>query len=292
MENLNKGTGILAMALTAFLWSIAGLFIKVIDWNPIAIAGMRSLIASMLITLYLQHPRFNFSFPQIAASLANAATMLLFVSANKTTTAANAILLQYFAPILTAFIGYILLKERIRTEYFVALPLVVIGMVIMFSQELGGGRPLGNILAILSAFTFSFYFVFMRMQKDSSPLESNLLSHWITAGFCIIVSLFLPAPHATLKSIGVIMVLGIVQIGLSAILFSIAIKRISAVQASLIAVIEPVFNPLWVFLVTGEAVGIRTLIGGAVIILAVTIASAISTHRMDETVFSRPDGRS
>lgn len=275
------------MAATAFLWSIAGLFIKVIEWNPIAIAGIRSFIASILIFFYLKHPRIHLSFPQIAAAIANAATMLLFVSANKTTTAANAILLQYFAPVLTVFIGAILLKERARMEHFVALALVAAGMFIMFFDKLGGGKLFGNFLAILSAVTFSFYFVFMRMQKDGSPLESILLSHWLTAGICILISFLLPPPQVTLKSLAAIAVLGIVQIGISAILFSIAIKRISAVQASLIAVIEPVFNPVWVFLVIGETPGISAIIGGGIIVLSVTIASIINAHRKEAVAGSR-----
>jgi drug/metabolite transporter (DMT)-like permease len=278
MEKSNKSAGILAMAATAFLWSIAGLFIKVIDWNPIAIAGMRSVIASIVIFVYLKRPEFNFSFPQIAASIAHAATMLLFVAANKTTTAANAILLQYSAPVLTAFIGALLLKERPRVEHFAALPLVTAGMIIMFFNELGGGNLLGNVLALMSAITLSFYFVFMRMQKDGSPLESILLSHWLTAIICIIISFFLPFPQITLKSLAAIAVLGIVQLGLSAILFSIAIKSVSAISANLIAVIEPVFNPLWVFIAIGEAPGVNALIGGGIILLAVTIASVISAR--------------
>jgi len=284
MENLNKGAGVLAIATAAFLWSIGGLFIKVIDWNPIAIAGMRSLIASIVIFIYLKHPRINFSFPQIAAAVANSVTMLLFVSANKTTTAANAILLQYLAPIFTAFIGAILLKERIYKEHFVALPLVTGSMLIMFFDELNGGRLFGNVLALMSAVTFSFSFVFMRMQKDGSPLESMLLAHWLTAAVCIIISSLLPLPHITLKSIASIAVLGVIQIGVSAILFSIAIKRVSAVQANLIAVIEPVFNPVWVFLVIGENPGINTLIGGVIIILAVTMASIINASRREEAL--------
>jgi drug/metabolite transporter (DMT)-like permease len=282
MENLNKSAGILAMAATAFLWSIAGLFIKVIDWNPIAIAGMRSFIASIVIFIYLKKPKIHLSFPQVAASVANAATMLLFVSANKTTTAANAILLQYFAPVLTVFIGAVLLKERTRMEHFAALPLVTAGMIVMFFDKLSGGRVFGNVLAIMSAITFSFYFVFMRMQKDGSPLESILLSHWLTAGICMVISLFLPVPHVTSISLAAIAVLGIVQIGLSAILFSVAIKRVSAVQANLIAVIEPVFNPVWVFFAIGEAPGTHALIGGGIIVLAVTIASIISARRREE----------
>jgi len=281
MENPNKSVGILAMAATAILWSIAGLFIKIIDWNPFAIAGVRSLIASIIIFLYLRHPRIHLSFPQIAASIANAATMLLFVSANKTTTAANAILLQYCAPVLTVFVSAIFLKERTRVEHFAAFPIVVAGMIFMFFDELSGGKLFGNVLAIMSAITFSFYFVFMRMQKDGSPLESILMSHWLTAGICIIISLFLPVPHVTLKSLVAITVLGVVQIGLSAILFSIAIKRVSAVQANLIAVIEPVFNPVWVFFAIGEAPGIHALIGGGIIVLAVTIASIITARRRE-----------
>ncbi len=277
----NKTAGILAMAATAFLWSLAGLFIKLIDWNPVAIAGMRSLIASIVILIYLKRPRIHLSFPQIAASIANAATMLLFVSANKTTTAANAILLQYIAPVLTAFIGVGLLKERMYAEHFAAFPLVMFGMVVMLFDELGGGKWFGNVLAIMSAITFSFYFVFMRMQKDGSPLESILLSHWLTAGISIIISLFLPMPHVTCKSLAAIAVLGIVQVGLSAILFSVAIKRVSAVSANLIAVIEPVFNPVWVFFAIGETPGTHALIGGAMIVLAVTTASLINTNRRE-----------
>jgi len=286
MDNLSKSAGIFAMAGTAFLWSIAGLFIKVIDWNPIAIAGSRSLIASAVIFLYLRHPKIHLSFAQVAAAVANAATMLLFVSANKTTTATNAIVLQYFAPVSTVFISALLLKERARVEHIVALPLVAAGMILMFLDELGGGRLLGNVLAFMSAITFSFYFVFMRMQKDGSPLESILLSHWLTAGICIVLSFFFPWPHITARALAAIAVLGIVQIGLSAILLSIAIKRVSAVQANLIAVIEPVFNPVWVFLAIGEAPGTNALIGGAIIIFAVTVTSIISARRREEAASS------
>jgi drug/metabolite transporter (DMT)-like permease len=271
--------GILAMAATALLWSIAGLFIKVIDWHPLTIAGFRSLIAALVILLYLKRPRFHLSFPQVAAALANAATMLLFVSANKTTTSANAILLQYIGPVLTAFIGAILLKERVRPEHWIAFPLVAAGMIVMFQDKLGGGTTLGNWLAVLSAVTFSFYFVFMRMQKDGSPLESILLSHGLVAAIGIISSIFLPLPSFSLKAVTAVVVLGIFQVGVSAILFAAAIKRISAVSANLIAVIEPVFNPVWVFLALGEAPGPKAIIGGAVIVAAVTGASVMGARR-------------
>lgn len=279
MNNRQMLTGVFAMATTAFLWSLAGLFIKVIDWNPIAIAGLRSFIASFVILIYLKKPVFHLSFIQIAAAVANAVTMLLFVLANKTTTAANAILLQYMAPVFTAFIGAALLKEHTRIEHWIAFIIVTAGMIIMFLEKLEGGALLGNIFAITSAVTFSLFFVFMRMQKEGSPFESILLSHWITAGVCLVISIFLPLPDFSLKSVGAIMTLGIIQIGIPSILFVVAIKRITAVSANLIAVIEPVFNPVWVFIVLKEYPGINTIIGGIMIICAVTGVSIISSRR-------------
>ena len=186
MGQNDKIVGVLMMAATASLWSMAGLFIKVIDWNPFAIAGVRSFIASLVILAFLRKPKIHWSFPQVAAAVANAVTMLLFVVANKTTTAANAILLQYMAPVFTAFIGAALLKEKTRIEHWVSIFFVAVGMTIMFANKLDGGQLFGDAIALTSAVTFSLYIVFMRMQKEGSPLESNLLSQWIAAGVCLI----------------------------------------------------------------------------------------------------------
>jgi drug/metabolite transporter (DMT)-like permease len=271
--------GIWSMVATAFLWSIAGLFIKVIDWHPFAIAGMRSLVSSLVVLAWLKRPRLHWSPAQVGAALAQTATMLLFVAANKTTTAANAILLQYIGPVFTAIIGSWLLKERARWEHWLAFVFVAGGMVLLFMDKIGGGRLLGNVLGLLSGLTFSFCYVFLRMQKDGSPLESMLLAHWFTAAIGLAVTLFLPLPVFTWKAAGAIAMLGLFQVGVAAILFSYAIRRVSAVTANLIAVIEPVFNPVWVFLALGEAPGIHAIIGGMIIIAAVTGASIISAKR-------------
>jgi drug/metabolite transporter (DMT)-like permease len=271
--------GGLAMVATAFLWSIAGLFIKVIDWNPFAIAAARSLVSSLVVLAWLRRPRIHWSPAQVGAALAQTATMLLFVAANKTTTAANAILLQYIGPVFTAIIGAWMLKERARWEHWLAFVFVAGGMVLLFMDKIGGGRLLGNVLALCSGLTFSFCYVLLRMQKDASPLESMLLAHWFTAAIGLAVALFLPCPVFTWKAVGAIAMLGIFQVGLAAILFAAAIKRITAVTANLIAVIEPVFNPVWVFLALGERPGINAIIGGAIIIAAVTGASIVSARR-------------
>jgi drug/metabolite transporter (DMT)-like permease len=116
----------------------------------------------------------------------------------------------------------------------------------------------------------------MRKQKDGSPLESLLLSNWIAAAIGLGISFFLPLPVFTLPAVGAIAALGIFQLGFASVLFSYGIKRISAINANLITVIEPVFNPVWVLIIIGEVPTINTIIGGGIIIAAVTGASIIS----------------
>ncbi len=278
-QQKDRGLGALALAGTSFLWSLAGLLIKLVDWNPFAIACGRSVVAAVFLLLWIRKPKFTFSFPQLGAAVASAATMVLFIYANKATTAANAILLQYGSPIYTAVLGAFLLKEKPRAEHWVAFAMVAGGMALFFMGDIGGGSLPGNIAAVASGLTFAAYFVFMRMQKDGSPLESNLLAHAITAVIGFVVALFMPAPQFNLKAAAAIGALGVFQIGLAAVLLSWGIKRVNAIQGSIITGLEPVFNPLWVFLALGEKPSPNALAGGAVIIAAVVGSSIVTARR-------------
>lgn len=256
----------LLLFVTAVLWSWGGVLIKSITWHPLAIAGTRSAIASLVILLYLKKPKINWSWPQIGGALAYAGTVILFVTATKLTTAANAILLQYSAPIYVAFLGRWLLKEEVSKEDWWAVTAVLGGMVLFFFDQLQWGDLLGNLIAILSGWTFAFLTVFMRMQKDSSPLESVFLGNIFAAliGLPFVLQQ-LPTPGVWVN----LTLLGTVQLGLSYILYSIAIKGVTALEASLIPVIEPILNPLWVFLAIGEIPGNWALVGSAIILVSI-----------------------
>jgi drug/metabolite transporter (DMT)-like permease len=258
---------------------VAGLFIKILEWNPFLIAGLRSLIAFFFLLAIIRTVRLTWSWPLLGAALANAATMLLFVAANKTTTAANAILLQYLAPVFTAILAVMILKERIRREQLIALTLTPVGMILLFMDRLSSGQLFGNLLALGSAFAFALMFIFTRMQKEGDPLQSLMAAHAVTAVIALSVAVFLPVPQFTPAAIGSILVLGVLQIGLASVFFSYGIKRVTAVTANLIALIEPVFNPVWVFLVLGEAPSTTAVLGGTLIIGSVTAASLISGWR-------------
>ena len=268
----------LALVGCAALWSTSGIFIKSIAWNPLAIAGLRSLIGGIVILVYLRRPLFTFSFPQIAAAVANSVTMMMFVSATKLTTAANAILLQYSAPIFVAVLGWAILKEKPRWEHWTGLVLIVAGIGIFFLDEVSPGNRLGNLIAVASGLTFAFYPIFMRMQKDGSPAESILLSHLLT--FLVSIPFLFTAPEKFgLPGLGALLFLGVFQIGFSSLLFSHGIKHVPAVQTMLIAGLEPVLNPIWVFLFIGETPSRNALIGGLLIVVAVTFSSVVTTRR-------------
>ena len=268
-----RGRAIAAVAACALLWSTGGLFIKIVSWNPFALAGVRSLIGGLVILVYLRRPRFTWSLAQVAGAVGYAACMICFVAATKLTTAANAILLQYTAPLYAAVLGWVFLGEKASWVDWAAIAVVLGGMALFFMDKLSIGGMQGNLLALASGVFFACAMVAFRAQKGGSPLESILLSHGIT----VLISIpFLWRGAPSLVGWGALAFLGIFQIGLSSIFLSYGVKHVTALQTLLTSVLEPIFNPVWVFLVIGETPGPRALAGGAIILAAVTARSVIS----------------
>lgn len=274
-----KKRALIYLVLTAILWSMGGLLIKSVNAHPLAIAGIRSAIASVMILLYIKKPKFTWSFAQIAAAVAYTLTVILFVSANKFTTAANAILIQYSAPLYVALFSSWLLKEKPKAIDWTTIFVVLGGMVLFFLDGLDTRGLLGNIFAAISGLTFGLLAVFMRMQKDGSPIESILLGNIITA---VIGIPFLFSAMPDSKGWLCLGVLGVVQLGLPYILYSFAIKHATALEASLIPVIEPILNPVWVFLMIGEKPTPLSIAGGAIVVIAVTVRCIIASRPIKE----------
>lgn len=264
---------LLLLVVTAILWSLGGLLIKSVDANPLAIAGTRSAIAAVMLLLVLRKPKFTWSFAQIGAALAYAATTILFVTATKTTTAANAIFLQSTAPIYVTLLSAWLLKEKIKLLDWITVFIVMGGMVLFFLDNLSTAGILGNVVAAGSGISFAFFAIFMRMQKDGSPLESILLGNILTAAIGLpFLSRSVPNAYGWVC----LVILGVVQLGIPYILFSKAIKHVTALEAILISVIEPLLNPIWVFLMLGEAPGPLALIGGPIVLVAITVRCVLA----------------
>lgn len=247
--------------------------IKFIEWHPIAIAGGRSIIAALIMWVYVKKPKFTWSNIQIMGAVAYAFTVILFVIANKLTTAANTILLQYTGPIYVALFSYWFLKEKITSIDWITILTVILGMTLFFIEKLSPDGILGNFIAILAGIAFAWLALCLRKQKDGSPLESLILGNILTAiiGLPFIIDSGIPSQQSMIA----LFVLGIFQLGIPYILYSKAVKYVSALDAVLIPVLEPILNPLWVFLLLGESIGMWPMIGGAIIIVAITTRSIL-----------------
>jgi drug/metabolite transporter (DMT)-like permease len=279
-----KLNGQVAILLCALLWSTSGLFTKLLPWHPLVIAGIRSFIAALfLFAVRLLFPRRGLQSrlrPLLLGALAYSLTMIAFIIANKMTSSANAILLQYTAPVWTALLGSLILKEQVRAAQWVALAVVTLGLGIFFkdSWQISSTNLIGDCIALFSGLCFAANAVFLRLQKEGNPRDSLLLSH-ILCAVAALPFLFIAPPSFSYPQAGTILFMGVVQIGCASLLFSYGIKRVSAVNAMLTAMIEPLLNPLWVLLIVGEQPSAATIIGGALIIGALAGSSlAVKTR--------------
>jgi drug/metabolite transporter (DMT)-like permease len=276
-EQKKRLTAILMLVLTAVLWSLAGILIKYIDWNPMAINGVRSLIAVIVIyPLFIHKKKIRWSRPMIFGALAYAVTVMSFVTANKLTTAANAILLQYAAPLYVALLSFWLLKEKILPIDWISIAFILGGMCLFFLDDLTTGNMIGNFLGILSGIAFGFLAIFLRMQKDASPVVSIFFGNVLTS---LIGIPFMFSKPPGPSGWAALLVLGLFQLTIPYILFAFAIKHVTALESLLIPMIEPLLNPLWVFIFLSEKPGGWALAGGSIVLLSVLFRGYVVYRR-------------
>ncbi len=268
------------VAGAAGLWSLAGLLIKSVEWHPLAITSVRSAIAAVTMALLLPRPRgswwrWRFTPVQWAAALCYVGTVSLFVSANKLTTAANAIFLQYTAPLYIAVFGACFLGEHPRAVDWVLLAVTIAGVGLFFIDQITTTGLWGNVLALASGVSFAGLATLLRKQKDASPADSVLLGNILTA------LVFLPFCGRAWPNAGSwagLALLGVFQLGLSYVLFAKGIRRVRALEASLISTIEPVLNPVWVLLFIGERPQFWAVVGGVVVLTSATIRGVLTAR--------------
>ena len=263
------------LVITAILWSTSGLFVKILDWQPVAILAGRSLFASIVFLIYLRRLPTQFGLWQLLAAGMFILTQFLFITSTKLTTAANSIFLHYTGPIYVILLAYWFLGEKPTRTDWLAMLVIFIGLTLFFGDELSSEGLYGNLLAILSGVTGAVMMVSFRAQKDGNPAESNLIAFLVTATFGFP---FIMKETWTVNSWLILAFLGIVQIGFAFIFFTKGIRHIPALEANLIGTLEPVLNPIWVFLFYGESMGRYAFIGGLVVLSGV-ILSAVGSAR-------------
>lgn len=263
--------GILEMVLCAVLWSTAGVFIKLLPWHGFAVASLRSLIAGLTIAAYmaLRHFYFVVNRQTLIAGILAGSVYICFATANKLTTAANAIVLQFTAPVFILVFSAVFFHQKIRKGDLAVVLVVLGGIALFFLDQLGPSTIAGNFVAIAAG----MFMAGMYMAVGNLEQEARFSAIVIGQAFAFLIGLpvvLMTKPVFNAVTISAVFALGVFQLGISYILYVKAAATCPALACCLLGAVEPLLNPVWVMIFDGETPGVYALAGGVIVIAAVT----------------------
>jgi len=259
-------------------FSTGGVLIKLIPWNPLAINGVRNLIASCVIGMYIliTHHKLKWNLTVLIGAMSMAGVTTFYTIANKLTSAGNAIVLQYTAPVWIIILMFMFFgKKPDRTEGIATL-IVLAGIVCFFFEGISTGNILGDLTALLSGVFYAGVFMLNQFERGDA-LSSMFFGQLMCGAF--LSPFVLKETQFTALILTAVFVLGTVQVGLAYILFSIGTRYTDPVTASVINAIEPILNPILVAVFYGEKIGRLALIGAAIVIGGVLFYNVAGTSR-------------
>ncbi len=256
----------------AVLWSTGGFFIKEIDAGATSITFFRCLFAGLLLAPAVAGRRFPHG-ADIAVSIVLFALLLgLYVGATKETTAANAIFLQYTAPLYVIVFGPSLLGERLRSRDVLPFAICLAGIAVLFAGNQGSGDMTGMLMGAGSGFFYGLFLLWLRRVRYADPVAITFIN---CIGVAVLFSFALLSRDVDAEDLGLLFVMGAVQFALPYLLFTRGLREVESAEASLLALIEPVLNPIWVALFYGEEPSAATIAGGAVIMAGLAVRYVI-----------------
>ena len=278
MNKERKNSGLILVLFGAIAFSLGGLFVKLIPWKPISINAGRCIFSSMVIAayMYLSGHKLKSNKTVIKGALCVCAMLICYVASTKMTTAANAIVLEYTAPIFIIILEALLFKKKpARLDVIVCIT-VLFGIYIVMTDGMGKGNLLGDIIALLSGLFYAFT-IMLNDFKDGDSLSSVLLGHILTVviGFYFITT----ETDFSVKTLLLVAALGLFQAGAGYTLLTVGLKNCEPLAGSLVASIEPVLNPILVALFYGEYMNLKTIIGSIIVIGSIIIYNVLSLKR-------------
>jgi drug/metabolite transporter (DMT)-like permease len=269
--------GRVLILLSAGLWSLAGVFIKSLDLEPLSIVFYRSLFAALFFLLFVRKSGWIIGIPLGVSTASYTAAVSFFVLANKLTTAANAIVLQYTAPLFVFIFSRLWLREPVVRRNALTLAMGMAGIATIFAGSAGQPDAPGVLAATFSGFLFSVYMLNLRFVRGIDPGNLTFANNLV----CVLVLLPFMGSRFELAAgeLVALAVMGVVQLGLPYFFFSRGVETVSLQEAALIALIEPVLNPLWVAIVVGEVPSAATLAGGGMIVLGLGLRYRLIVKR-------------
>ena len=290
MRTRTAASPLLLVVAAAVLWSTGGLFIKWTSLSGLELSFGRSLLAAITVAIFTRREGFGLNKVTALTSVLYAALLVLFVLATKQTTAANAIFLQYTAPVYLLIFEPLFYKEKFRSRDLLVVIACICGMSLFFVGQLRPQDVIGNLLALTSGLCFACYFLLLRHSKSrnvnraSSVIYGNLLVVLICAPWGLAA-----IPHMGRHDWLTVSYLGVVQIGVAYTLFTAAMARgVRSLDAGIVGYIEPVLNPIWVFVILGERPSQWALVGGAIIVVAVVCHMLVEAKRGGGSLTENP----
>lgn len=275
--------GLVLISIAAFFWSTGGLSIKVLNGlDAFQISFYRSIIAALAIIIISgikkQKIKYSFDFISVLCFTTFAGILILFVAATKLTTAANAIFLQFSAPIYLVLLEPIFFKTKFDKRNLITVLVVICGMALFFFGKIELGNIYGNLLAILSGMCFALFTLFLKwkkqVHKSDNTLSNVVLGNFLVGLICL--PIIFPSFSLNFSEAMILIYLGAVQIGISYMIFNEGIKYVSATESMIIATLEAIFNPIWVFFGVGETPSVFAIAGACVILGAILWRNVIS----------------
>lgn len=268
-------------ALYAFLggliWSFSGLFSKMVTWSSFSLAGLRAMVAVVILAIGRGGIRLRLNRGLWLSAAGISLTSVLYMCALKYTTSANAVVLQYTASVFVILYLLLIRRQKPLKSELVAAVFVILGVCLCFAGGLGGGRLLGNVLGLFSGLTYSLVFISTRY-SGNDPLDGVYFGQLISCVFALAVP-FDSGFSFTWPNLAIMLALGC-ALGVGYYFFSLSMRHgISAVRSCVISNVEPVMNPVWVYLFRGENPGIFSILGAAVVLLSVTLQSLYESLR-------------
>lgn len=309
---MKKPEGAWALVICALGWSLGGVFLKYVNVNSFAIAGLRSLFAFVVMASLSRYlPSFYVKDEATGkadksqtvylwlSAFSYAATMIMYVISNKLTYAANVIFLQYTSPVWVILFSAIILGEKNRKIDYITFAGIAVGMLLFFADSLMENQSgefadtalLGNTIAALSGITWAATTLFQRKQQiliaqriretghapsHNTSRDAFMLAQIITALFGLPFIFLMKDGVPDARSLLFLFLLGLLQMGIPNIMYSIGIIKVTALSASLITMIEPLMNPVWVFIFVQEIPTAKCILGGVIILGFIILREFVS----------------
>ena len=270
--------GPLMMLIASILFSTGGILCKLIPWSPLAINGVRNLLGGLLIGAYLlaTHHKLKFNFKILIGAICMCGVTTLFIVANKLTTAANAIVLQYTAPIWIILLSALILKKKPRAREIITILVVLVGIVLFFIDGIGAGNTWGNVAAVIAGVFYAGLFLLNSL--PGADALSALFIGQLGTGIIFTPLVFRETDFSAVPLIAVV-ALGIFQVGLAYIFFNLGTSYTSPVTASIINGVEPILSSVLVAVFWGEMLSPLALAGAIIVIAAILTYNIISARR-------------